>query len=42
MTAQIEFIVNNETAVALSVTDADATVSPSLNNFTMFFEVLKF
>jgi hypothetical protein len=42
MTARIEFIVNNETAVALCVNNADALVSPSLSNFTLFMEILKF
>lgn len=42
MTAIIEFIVNGETAVVLSVTDADALVSPKLENFTLFVDILKF
>lgn len=43
MSAKIDFIVNgNETAVALAITDADATVSPSLTNFTLFMQIVKF
>ena len=40
LTATIEFIVNNEKAVSLTITDADATVKPALANFTLFMEIL--
>jgi hypothetical protein len=42
VSAAIDFIVNNEKAVSLSVTDADATVKPALANFTLFIDILQF
>lgn len=42
MHARIEFIINNEIAVALQVNDADALVSPSLNDFILKIQVIKF
>jgi len=42
MHAKIDIIVNNEVAVALDVTDADALVTPTLENFILKIEIIKF
>lgn len=40
--ATIEFIVNQEVAVSLTLTDADALVTPSLSNFVLKVQIIKF
>jgi hypothetical protein len=40
ITAELEFIVDNETAITLAVEQADAFISASLNNFTFNVKVI--